>query len=115
MASSVTFDSDQTPMVVLSLSDSGVYTAELTVEGAPDAGDIRSVTAEEADSGVLAFSPAKVTATDVDTLITLACYAMQVAVEVAFPEADPGEYVMAHLATARGVRGALRLLDEELV
>ncbi len=108
---SVVYDSFGAPRVTLSRVK-GVFTAVIEVDGlAP----YRSESAEERKVGITSLVPPTVQTTNLLELVSSGSLAVQASMFATPGDATgPGELAMVHYRTARAIRAALRLIDEDI-
>lgn len=108
---SVVYDSFGAPRVTLDRTDN-VFTVVVEVDGlAP----YRSTTAEEHKVGITSLVPPTVKTRNMLELISSGSLAVQASI-FATPGVSigPGELAMVHYRTARAIRAALRMIDEDI-
>jgi hypothetical protein len=108
---SAVYDSYGAPRVTLSRKD-GVFTAVIEVDGlAP----YRTESAEERKVGITSLTPPTVQTKNLRELISSGSLAVQASM-FATPgdTSGPGDLAMVHYRTARAIRAALRMIDEDI-
>lgn len=120
-AATVVYDSVYTPRITLTRTEAGGFYAVVEVQ---DLNPLRTTTGEERGAGIESLNPPtvridshRVTSEAHRQLIDMCCRAVLSSIRATFDETvaiSPGEYAMAHLRTAIGVRNALRLLQEDI-
>lgn len=110
---SVVYDSPGSPKVTLARV-AGAYDLVLEVEGLEP---YRTTTAEERGVGIESLEPPTVHAKNILQLVSSGSRAVQTAVLATPAYTDTilaGDLAMIHYRTARAIRHALRLIDEDI-